>query len=951
MLFPLTCTAVPNSTENISALSQQIFMHFKLFPFLSALSAASLYHIIFSLTCLGGERIVPDTSHSAWHDSVASCGKPLITDEDMAVILTQFKICFPLTSACLFGIVLSDKNEQPAQADKAYNDAKRGKALEAFLALGRVKDCQNLVYWALCDALGHAALGMSKVAMQPHVWRRYTIHLTHAVKLVKDLSKNAADDMRSLLREQLVVSGAFDNHQQVRTTKHQRGGYGSRCIKGTVRLARRNFKPIPPVGSVVVKRGSESVFFLVRGYTRTGVFSSDVVIETQSFMGPQHFTIRWPNKDWTYVSIFGAEAMPQLTYVPQHIPRTFNMRFFASIPFRRNVFAFHDDAQRDANGHMMPLPVAWHMSLIRRSRNCGGFFRYLTRPPNRKATPAANSRPRHVPPTHPDNPSLTDEQQAMIQLVDDDRDMLAIAKQYQRDYASVINPHIREVAQLMLLRMSRFDEVTKEGALQVFIQLLYDFGLLDKHGNTANYKAVADIANRLVMLSGDCLSNDNMRAMDTKVRAQSTHLGLEDYVKQIILAMNQVRECPGDLHIGMHMVCVIFKYFYGGCIQAVQAILHWKRIQLNPLKRYQASSSIIRIMTEELTRVRMLEWAKTKKFQVPPGIVRNCRQYQNGVSLNDLKNHFTKQERILIVEHSYEVWSDTLRNSKDECVFYMAAFNEIANSYLLYLDSIRCGDSPAQEFVLAEWAPLWKVSEKRRYVELVFTTMECFYESMTIEHLEEFRLNRSVRLTAGRDMIATDDACEVLNDWVKEMNTKDNIIDLCEQSIMLSLMRRCARSSGAFMMYRDKISSSIKPRSQDERNAIFKLFTEAKVCTEATPARKLTNNFLWDHFDSCVMVKKKKNNDGKRNAHEAKVHDVFCCLKNKDPKPITMEELQELSDTMTPPEFGLDEPSDEDADENNKDDTGSGEVDDAGPNNANEHGHRRTGTRRRRKCR
>ena len=43
-----------------------------------------------------------------------------------------------------------------------------------------------------------------------------------------------------------------------------------------------------------------------------------------------------------------------------------------------------------------------------------------------------------------------------------------------------------------------------------------------------------------------------------------THLGQEEYVMHILKATGVVREAPGDLHVAMHMLSILFKLFMEG---------------------------------------------------------------------------------------------------------------------------------------------------------------------------------------------------------------------------------------------------------------------------------------------------------------------------------------------------------------------------------------------------
>jgi len=87
----------------------------------------------------------------------------------------------------------------------------------------------------------------------------------------------------------------------------------------------------------------------------------------------------------------------------------------------------------------------------------------------------------------------------------------------------------------------------------------------------------------LLFLWGDCVTMDTINKLESKIFKQLTCPGKEQYVRALLTVLKYVIEVQGDLHLGMHMLAVIFKRFYPAVIQVVQAIVRFKRIQLNPL--------------------------------------------------------------------------------------------------------------------------------------------------------------------------------------------------------------------------------------------------------------------------------------------------------------------------------------------------------------------------------
>eukprot|EP00978_Attheya_sp_CCMP212_P030616 scaffold113168_cov100-Attheya_sp.AAC.1 len=195
------------------------------------------------------------------------------------------------------------------------------------------------------------------------------------------------------------------------------------------------------------------------------------------------------------------------------------------------------------------------------------------------------------------------------------RPLLKKAKDFQSNYVNSWNPSVSYPTSMIYLPLSQHDEVSRDGCLQVIVELLHDFGLLKKSHRKGHYDLAPGAEKRLIFLSGDCLSMDNLRHQQNRVRRQLTHPGNAAFVHNIMQAMNCIREGVGDLHVHMHMLTVIYIFFYPAFLQTCQAVLLWKRIQLNPLKRYQNSKALVKIVYEELERLRLETWAESIKVE------------------------------------------------------------------------------------------------------------------------------------------------------------------------------------------------------------------------------------------------------------------------------------------------------------------------------------------------
>ena len=131
-----------------------------------------------------------------------------------------------------------------------------------------------------------------------------------------------------------------------------------------------------------------------------------------------------------------------------------------------------------------------------------------------------------------------------------------------------------EVFQLLYLELSKFDEISNDGCIQVLVELLHNYDLIDKDINReVHYVLLSNLKNRQVRIYGDCLSIDKIRHIQNRVYSIVTHPGKAEFVSVILNALNQCQQGVGDLHIRMCMMVLIYTVYYPWMIQVIQAVL------------------------------------------------------------------------------------------------------------------------------------------------------------------------------------------------------------------------------------------------------------------------------------------------------------------------------------------------------------------------------------------
>lgn len=351
----------------------------------------------------------------------------------------------------------------------------------------------------------------------------------------------------------------------------------------------------------------------------------------------------FPRPNWRVDWVPTAAPKPVLSYINQDVPRSIFMRRNANSYLTSGMFDTIPGIYATSEQDLAHMDVPHFTAMLKASRNVTLILRFLTMLPDlpdvssiaAKAPPLTapirpppetrgavtctpNSLPssrqkrkpyRNDPILSHDFRNISHKCRAFARITEPLQKNMIIAKRFQEEYTKSWNQTVDDVAQMIFLPMSPHDEITTSGSMQMYIELLNDFRLTDR-ADDGEYRPADDIDNQLLYLWGD--------------------------------AMDKVVEMQGDLHLGMHMLAVIFKKFYAGNIQVAQSILRWKRIQFNPLPRYQQSRAIIRLMTDELERLRMVEWVEELGLlEIPSEIV--ARYHKNAYVSAKLKAAYSKE--------------------------------------------------------------------------------------------------------------------------------------------------------------------------------------------------------------------------------------------------------------------------------------------------------------------
>ena len=161
------------------------------------------------------------------------------------------------------------------------------------------------------------------------------------------------------------------------------------------------------------------------------------------------------------------------------------------------------------------------------------------------------------------------------------------------------NPDCEKTTSLQYMKMSRHAESSKEGIGLVMHSCLDHGAFIVTREDGMGHKLGPDAMRRYLHLYGDRYSIQAVENITPTLQAlQGTSTTKELNATGYLQALSCVRFLPGDLHLLMHKLDVVFKLFYGGFLQPFQAVLRWKRIQMDPVhgKRFGQSYDLANVV-------------------------------------------------------------------------------------------------------------------------------------------------------------------------------------------------------------------------------------------------------------------------------------------------------------------------------------------------------------------
>jgi hypothetical protein len=398
--------------------------------------------------------------------------------------------------------------------------------------------------------------------------------------------------VRAAVSAQSYLGIGLDNYQRVHQKSYQNNGQSSITHRGTVSFIRRMMVPMLPLGSVLKSPWGHS--YSVYESTKLNPYRSRLKLYRRINLysdcaqrSPLQIDILWPTVGWTIESVDEWEQDIPITVLFQTIPSPPQFK----IP---SVFGLDDCLFRPILPVCAPtfklLSVEDYWELVCRSQLLSelGSFKYQCERDSAMMDVVAllksGDMERLV-----DNDviygvtALERRQALLYELLSMCANPLRKAAGFQKRMIRLMNEDTNEVSELILSPLYPRDEVSKKGSLLVNSRMLQLVGLVKS--TTERDITLGDfVSSRITFQYGDVLTDDMMHGLRHLVLSRLTDLGKQDYVEQLLSAMDQLVKQHNSLHEQMHMLCAIFSWYYPGFLQAIQAEIKMKRIQLNPMK-------------------------------------------------------------------------------------------------------------------------------------------------------------------------------------------------------------------------------------------------------------------------------------------------------------------------------------------------------------------------------
>ena len=179
--------------------------------------------------------------------------------------------------------------------------------------------------------------------------------------------------------------------------------------------------------------------------------------------------------------------------------------------------------------------------------------------------------------------------------------------------------------------------------------------------------------------------------------------------------------------------------FYGSFLQCTQTILGWKRIYGSDIANcYQQAAGLATMVLDEVERKLMA--AYLHHVDTTPVLQKKFFEEKNPKNLS------------ILIANGYLTWIDEKCTSTTDEVFRMMLnFVKTMTLCQQFRCSLSSGDSIMIEVLYQEFLPIFVLTNKKHYVEIVLGMIDTLCSKLNCMQLQLVRTNRTVSLYSSQE--------------------------------------------------------------------------------------------------------------------------------------------------------------------------------------------------------
>eukprot|EP00956_Cyclotella_meneghiniana_P023789 scaffold46927_cov56-Cyclotella_meneghiniana.AAC.3 len=699
----------------------------------------------------------------------------------------------------------------PSRANQDLSSKKRS-LTNYFFALIRVRDPHNLIYWAMIGTMAMFNNGASIQYFKNPLIGSFSAGKKSTFNHLKRLHAETSHIRRYLIESQAVCGSSLDNYN----CDHRMDAFqhGSAYHKGIVfNIIRGRAFPVP-TGTTVIDRYTGVEWTVVSSrMIDTWTCECSLMIFHPPLMHPFRRRINLPSVHWKFGTV-PCDPMPsvEITYIDQHIPESMRQKVPQGSTIKGLVLGCREWMEdHETTRPMRPYTPREHVSAMESVHLLEQVFFY-----NRWSAGDEFVR--------------TDKHPHVIAAFVKINALLAANPQletnvrnYQVDSLKYWNVTHNHVDKMMLLPICPRDEMKNDEAMLAMIDIMEELAIINKN-EKGEYELSSTASSRIIFQYGDVLTIRKWYSLRFFILRKMTHIGREEYVSMILTAYDRFIKIHDYLHENIHRVQVIYKLYYGGFIQAFQALLKAKRIKMDPTKgAWKEHKALLRKIYHAVERVRIEAFFESEG----PDVI---GETDNAVNC------------IWGLQSKFNEFCNSLEHSPCQISRMCALFMKITKTWLLCDTAVSPGDWALLEVFGCDWIDIWASVGKYQYTLETKRRIEVLYRLLSWPELEFHRNGRFVRTKDGRDNITYDHMCENHNMFEKRLAPLLDFQEVVARSTHIHAGQR-AQEEIFPNAYRKRKGNSMAP----DINLIYTVLKEAGVFQTPNIASKVRDNTFWKH--------------------------------------------------------------------------------------------------------